>query len=828
MSKSQTWQPLAADKLAEIRNRFVKIFPAQEYGNLAGQISDHWIAMLESVWESKDRGVREKDLSYLPADPLSRIEQKILVIAYPDGIQTPGEKSLTTLHMFLKRFFPAIRGIHMLPSCVVVEDRFNDGYFSQVVRNRIHERFGSNEQFSGLMQQYFSMADFVLNHVDIRNPRFQDYLDGDDRAGESFFVFTEPEYQEHLRNGDFAQVFRPRPFPLFTVFRRQPIDPGIASMGFEQRLEEMGRRFGAPQPPREVLAILFLFNKVKNDQMLVEEDYRQILGFREYLQKHTGVDPKVLFTLSEIQEVQHTPYIFKPEIRSRADLLQAIGFDPEAAALYDQHDEEVFGREIRALTTFSHVQVDLNTSTFEGLKMLAEDFSWYLSMDINMLRLDAANYSFKKWKTSCFGLPEVSHLMKILYLSIDAVSPRIVPNLEVNDKLGVVLKQMADREAPPPMMYDFHLAGILPLVFNSSRVSVLPRIFTLIAGYDIPKTSIRFSLAESHDGKSVRGSMDLLTLSERQSLADVVEGNGGQIKYTSVPLRQYPLTEFADVCEEVGIDPDQARSLLFGKVSEDTGYLKTELEGKQDIIAALKLSGEQAGGRAMKFFLNRILHGRDPYELCCSTRDSLLRLEDEQLEARRYLSFYTLAFALMGRHVKSIYFNDLIALPNDYERFSRSGELRDLKRTRSNFNHLASLISDPNTFEHRIARGINDLIALVGSDPALHFRGNEAEVLTPIKENTPGAVAVVHCSCAKDHTVVVINVSKEQQSVRIDPARADLDRGTMLYDNIAGREVSRGENGAVALTLDPFQRMWLSAGRVAVDERLLFRLDRAV
>jgi hypothetical protein len=71
----------------------------------------------------------------------------------------------------------------------------------------------------------------------------------------------------------------------------------------------------------------------------------------------------------------------------------------------------------------------------------------------------------------------------------------------------------------------------------------------------------------------------------------------------------------------------------------------------------------------------------------------------------------------------------------------------------------------------------------------------------------------------------VINVSKEQQSVRIGPAAAGLDRGKTLYDNIAGREVPRRENGAVALTLDPFQRMWLSAGRVAVDEQLLFRLD---
>lgn len=825
MAKSHTWQPLAADKLVEIRNLFSRVFPAGEYGNLAEKISDYWVAMLERVWQKKDRRVKEKDLGYVPEDPLSRIEQKTMVIAYPDSIQRSGEKTLMTLQIFLSRFFPAIRGIHMLPSCMVVEDRFNDGYFSQVVRNRIHERFGSNDEFSALMQRYFSMADFVLNHVDIQNPRFQACLAGDDGAGEGFFVFTDPQYQEHLANGDFAQVFRPRPFPLFTVFRRHPKDPGIASLGFEHRLAEMERRFGTAAPSREVLAILFLFNKVKNDQMLLEEDYRHILRFREYLQKHTEIDPQSLFTVSETQEVQRPPYIFKPEIRSRADLLQAIGFDPKLAETYEQHDEEVFGQEIRALTTFSHVQVDLNTGTLEGLKMLAEDFSWYLSMDINLLRLDAANYAFKKWKTSCFGLPEVKHLMKILYLSIDAVSPRIVPNLEVNDQLGVVLRQMEDREAPPPMMYDFHLPSILLQVFNSGQVTVLPRIFALIDRYDIPKTSIRFSLAESHDGKSVRGSMDLLTLSERQALADMVEAGGGKIKYKSVPLRQYPLSEFADVCAEVGIDPDRAGSVLFGELSGDSGRLKGELATEQDIITALRLNEEKAEHGAVRFFVTKILHGREPYELCCSTRDSLLRLEDEQLEVKRYLSFYTLAFALMGRNVKSIYFNDLIALPNDYERFSQTGELRDLKRSRSDYHQLETLISDPKTFEHRIARGINGLIALVDSDPALHFRGNEAEVLVPLEESAPGAVAVVHCSCAKDHTAIVINVSKERQWVRIDPATGGLDRGKTFYDNIAGREVTLDDNGTVSLTLDPYQRMWLSAGKIDVDGQLLFRLD---
>ena len=72
------------------------------------------------------------------------------------------------------------------------------------------------------MEKYYSMADFVLNHVVTVNPTFQAYLEGADEKKESFYVFSEDEYRARLGKGDFEMVFRPRPFPLFTIFRRKP------------------------------------------------------------------------------------------------------------------------------------------------------------------------------------------------------------------------------------------------------------------------------------------------------------------------------------------------------------------------------------------------------------------------------------------------------------------------------------------------------------------------------------------------------------------------------------------------------------------------------
>jgi hypothetical protein len=822
VSTAGSWQPLARERLAGIRQTFARIFPAAEYADLAGRISRYWIRKLREVWANKSSSVKDKDRSYNPADPLSRIEQKTLVIAYPDSIRRQGETTLAALDAFLRRFFPAVRGLHLLPACAVVEERFNDGYFSQVVRNRIHEAFGSNLLFASMMQHYFSMADFVLNHVDIRNPQFQAYLDGDDRAGECFYVLAEARYREQFLSGDFANVFRPRPFPLFTIFRRRPKNSRLAAMSFERRIEEMAHRLGSASPPPAVLEILYLFDKVKNDQMLLEEDYRLVLDFRRYLQEHTGMDSEELFAISETQEVRHIPYIFKPHIASRSDLLSALGLDPGVAQSYEQHDPEVFGEQIRALTTFSHVQVDLNASTFRGLQLLADDFSWYLSMDINLLRLDAANYAFKKWKTSCFGLPEVKGLMKILYLSMECVSPRIVPNLEVNDKLSAILSQLADRDSPPPMMYDFHLPSLLPVVFNRGDASILQRVFTLIAGYDVPKSSIRFSLADSHDGKSVRGSMDLLTLSERQELADVVQSNGGKIKFKSVPVGRCEMEEFDEVCREADLDPSEARSLLFADTAGVYGLLKPGLTNESSILGVLGLAGEQGErSKALKFFLNKVVYGREPYELCGATRDSLLRLDDSALEVQRYLAFYTLALALMGRNVKSIYFNDLLALPNDHERLARTGELRDLKRTRLDFEQAEKLLNDPQAFEHLVAGGINDLIALVDTDPALHFRGQEAEMLLPPSQGVKQPVAVVHCRAQTDHTVVVVNLSNEDQRLALDAAGAGFEPRDTLFDNIGKASVPLHGDTALRVEVEPYQRMWLTGRPLPVDPSLL-------
>jgi hypothetical protein len=400
------------------------------------------------------------------------------------------------------------------------------------------------------------------------------------------------------------------------------------------------------------------------------------------------------------------------------------------------------------------------------------------------------------------------------------VSSRIVPNLEVNAPLSSVLKQMADKKAPPPMMYDFHLASMLPLVFNLGDCRPLLQIFKLIRQFDIPHESIRFSLDESHDGKSVSGSGGadpLLTYEHRKILSDIVNKNGGHIKYKSWPKGLYPYDEFKKICAEAGLDLKSSANALFKNKAGGTEplRLKESIKSETDIAGALDIDIAQLkSDAALTFFADKIINGREPYELCITTRDSLTRLDDPFLEAKRYIAFKTLSFALMGRHVKSVFFNDLIGLQNDHESVQQTGELRNIKRTKSDRRTIDELIGDPTRIEYWIAKQMNNTTALVDTDPSFHPRGKEARLV-----DAPGmpSVAFVHNFHRQHNTLVIVNTSGESRQVRIRLSDYGLEPQKDLIDNITGAKISDGgKDERITLEITAYGRFWIKHEMVEI------------
>ena len=154
------------------------------------------------------------------------------------------------------------------------------------------------------------------------------------------------------------------------------------------------------------------------------------------------------------------------------------------------------------------------------------------------------------------------------------------------------------------------------------------------------------------------------------------------------------------------------------------------------------------------------------------------------------------------------------------EAHRETGELRDLKRTKSNLVILEKQMADPASIEHRIGKGVNNIIALVDSDPALSFRGNEAGSIVSSSDTRPASVAVVHCS-SDVHTLVIVNIGQGREELTIDPAEFGFTRGQSLFDNISGQAVGPDPDGTITVILKPFQRLWLTAREITIPPDLL-------
>ena len=98
---------------------------------------------------------------------------------------------------------------------------------------------------------------------------------------------------------------------------------------------------------------------------------------------------------------------------------------------------------------------------------------------------------------------------------------------------------------------------------------------------------------------------------------------------------------------------------------------------------------------------------------------------------------------------------------------------------------------------------MNNLIALVDSDPALHYRGSEAEYL-PVTDGSPAAVILNRCGDSRSLTIV--NVSERSVSFNLNAAAAGFGGSLELIDNFTGRAVQL-KSGMLDITLGPFGRI---------------------
>ncbi|MCB9358919.1 sugar phosphorylase [Candidatus Woesearchaeota archaeon] len=182
-------------------------------------------------------------------------------------------------------------------------------------------------------------------------------------------------------------------------------------------------------------------------------------------------------------------------------------------------------------TTFSADQIDLNFSNPEVFIEMMEVLLFYLSQGIEIIRLDAVGFLWKKLGTSCFHMEETHEAVKLLRDIAEYVAPyaAIITETNVPYKENISYFGKGDEAH---MVYQFSLPPLVLDAFNREDSSHLKELYSKLT--KLPKGNLFFNFLASHDGIGVLGAKGYLSDSEFDLMINNVKRNNGLISYKSL------------------------------------------------------------------------------------------------------------------------------------------------------------------------------------------------------------------------------------------------------------------------------------------------------
>lgn len=719
--------------------------------------------------------------------------------------------------------------INTLPEKVVevldkaYNSHFNDGGFSQVTRAKVDPRFGTVEDIKNLTNNYSVMLDYVVNHVDIDS----DILDSfkkDENSGKAFIIVSPSEYKAMQKDGSLYKTFRPRPFPLYTGMRKYAKSDNKMNIFFSDNgLEVLDER---------VVKFLSIYFKVENDQGLTAEDKRTFAAFQNWLVEKK-IDDKLLFNDSQLQANQK---IIKSDvIGPMADFLRAIGISSEYADIFNRNDDAVYGEKFFVYTTFSESQADINPMSRDGFKMIIDDLYHLLSSgNLSMMRMDAIKYLWKEKGKKNFDMPEGNKFIDLMRKLMALTSPSVLPLDEVNSPDPVVYKM----EEGGGFAYLFGPVNSTVTTFNEGSLQPLKNYYELYKK-NVPDNFVPFVMLSTHDGRSVQGlgvhRMDgHVSIEQFYHLKDIIEKQDGQAKYRSVPIGEISADTFNKVIKEAGLTglkkelsdlfkdgPLETNGSTAQKKSETILVLKNNFVNREKLLIKLSdITGIDSNTLSalpsIDFFLKWIIDGKTIYELCSTTRSSLVFEDrsgakiDPVIEARR-LALAQGFVLTIGQSVPAIYFNDLLGIKNDLHGYEISGKPRDLNRHK---NYLPSMdLSRPaDPFQKDYFPLINKILDLRSGDNAFYPGSENFEFIA-----LTDSLFLNHPFHEGNHSLILGNISEKTVFYKLQTAILEgmyeewliLKNDQPLIDGISGNEYSLNNEGLVSLEIPPYGMVWL-------------------
>lgn len=162
---------------------------------------------------------------------MKKLSNKIMLITYSDSIG----HNIEELHTLLKTYIgDAIGGVHLLPFFPSSGDRG----FAPMTYREVDKSFGTWEDVEKLSEDYYLMADYMINHISAQSEYYRDFLKNKDAS---------PYKDLFIRYKDFWENGEPTQEQVDVIYKRKPRAPYVDAQFADGTTEKVWCTFGEEQ-----------------------------------------------------------------------------------------------------------------------------------------------------------------------------------------------------------------------------------------------------------------------------------------------------------------------------------------------------------------------------------------------------------------------------------------------------------------------------------------------------------------------------------------------------------------------------------------------------
>lgn len=396
-------------------------------------------------------------------------------------------------------------------------------------------------------------------------------------------------------------------------------------------------------------------------------------------------------------------------------------------------------------TTFNSFQWDLNYGNPAVFRAMLEELLFLANMGVDILRLDAVAFIWKRLGTSCENLPEAHLIIQAFNHFSRIAAPGLLFKSEAIVHPDEVVKYISHDECQ--ISYNPTLMALLWESLATRKVNLLVQ--TLSHRFRLPENTAWVNYLRCHD--------DIGWTFDDQDAA-------------AIGIHAYNHRQFLNAFYTGQFPGSFARGVPFQE-NIHTGDMR--ISGTMASLAGLELAIEEEDE------------------------------EKKELAIRRMMLLHGVTLSIGG--IPLLYLGEEWGVLNDYEFVrdpAKAGDSRWIHRPKMKWEFLENLddhIEAGNgSIQRRIFRSLQKMIGLRKSKPAL--AGQNMKLIATANEHVLGYVRI-----REGHRLVVLaNFSENPQSVTGNQLRT-AGLGRFFQDAILGQTYATSE----MLVLEPYQIVWL-------------------